>query len=49
MINFPNQNGSKSTITKKHKLDKRALKRIIDDLVRRREEHEERINKLLEI
>ena len=37
MINFPNQNSSKPSITKKHKRDKRALKRIIDDLVRRRE------------
>ena len=48
MINFPNQNASKAINLKKPKLDKHALKLKIEDLVRRRKEHEEHINKLVE-
>lgn len=46
MINLPAPS-SLSPPSKKPRLDRRTVKRVISDLVRRREEHEERINKLL--
>jgi hypothetical protein len=47
MINAPAP-AALSPLMRRPKLDRRTLKRVISDLVRRREEHEERINKLLD-